>query len=81
MIGHEAIRQYWTEGAMSAQRNVRFSAHPLAFDGRTGYALWTATFERVPSGVLVELDGVLSAAFDEQMRCELFREWWHRRES
>jgi hypothetical protein len=29
----------------------------------------------------VELDGVLSAVFDEQMRFEVFQEWWHRRET
>ncbi len=81
MVGHEAIRRYWSEGAKNAQRNVRFEARPIAFDGTTGYALWTATFERVPSGAFVELEGVLSAAFDREMRCKVFREWWHRRES
>lgn len=81
MVGHEAIRKYWTEGAKNAQRNVRFEARPICFDGTTGFALWSATFERVPSGARVELDGVLSAVFDEQMRCEVFQEWWHRRET
>lgn len=81
MVGHEAIRRYWTEGAKDAQTNVRFEARPITFDGTTGIAHWRATFDRVPSGAHVELDGVLSAVFDEQMRCEVFREWWHRRET
>lgn len=81
MIGHEAIRRYWTEGAQGAQRQVRFEARSIAFDGTTGYAVWRATFERVPSDAVVELDGVLSAQFDARMCCDVFREWWHRRET
>jgi hypothetical protein len=81
LIGHEAIRRYWTEGAKNAQRHVRFEARCIAFDGRTGYASWRATFERVSSGARVELDGVLSAQFDSKMRCVVFKEWWHRRET
>ena len=81
MVGHDAIRRYWTEGAKETQRHVRFSAQPIAFDGESGHALWRATFERVPSGSRVELEGVLSARFDSGMRCVVFREWWHRRET
>ena len=81
MVGHDAIRQYWIAGAKNSQRQVKFSAHPITFDGQTGYALWHATFERVPSNSQVELEGVLSAQFDSQMRCTVFREWWHRRET
>lgn len=81
MVGHDAIRRYWTEGAKNAQRNVRFEARPIAYDGETGFALWHATFERVASGSHVELEGVLSARFDPQMRCVAFREWWHRQET
>lgn len=75
MVGHEAIRRYWTDGAKNAQRDVRFEAQPIAFDGTTGHALWRAAFVRVPSGVQVELDGVLSARFDARMQCTEFREW------
>ena len=81
MVGHDAIGRYWTDGAKNAQRHVKFSARPIAFDGEIGYAHWHATFERVPSGSQVELDGVLSARFDARMRCVVFREWWHRRET
>jgi ketosteroid isomerase-like protein len=80
MVGAGAIRQYWTDGAKNAQTHVRFEATPITFNDRTGYARWHATFERVPSAVAVELDGVLAATFDDHMRCEEFREWWHRRE-
>jgi len=80
MVGAGAIRQYWTDGAKNAQTNVRFEATPITFNDGTGYARWHATFERVPSAVAVELDGVLAATFDDHMRCEEFREWWHRRE-
>lgn len=81
MVGTEAIRRYWTEGAKNAQTAVQFEATLLWFDGTTGVARWRATFRRVPSRVFVELDGTLLARFDDEMRCEEFREWWHRRES
>lgn len=81
MIGTEAIRRYWTEGAKNAQVEVRFEATPVSLSGDTGFARWRATFRRVPSKVFVELDGVLSARFDDRMRCAEFREWWHRRET
>ena len=81
MIGTEAIRRYWTEGATKAQTDVTFEATPVSLSGSTGFARWRATFRRVPSKEFVELDGVLSARFDDAMRCEEFREWWHRRET
>ncbi len=81
MVGAEAIRQYWSEGADQAQKDVRFGFAVLGIAGYTGVARWHASFERVPSGVGVEIDGVLTAEFDESGRCRVFREWWHRRES
>lgn len=80
MVGREAIHRYWSEGADQAQRNVRFDFVVLAIAGDTGVARWWASFERVPSGAQVELDGVLAAEFDGSERCRRFREWWHRRE-
>lgn len=80
LAGIEAIRRYWTEGAKEGQTNVRFEASVIAFDGKTGYAHWTARFRRVVSGTFVELEGVLRAEFDDRRRCVTFREWWHRRE-
>ena len=81
MIGAEAIRRYWTQGAKDGQADVAFEAVPIAVDQDTGFARWHATFRRVPSGTHVELDGALSARFDADMRCTEFREWWHRRET
>jgi hypothetical protein len=81
MLGTAAIRQYWTDGAVNGQREVRFAATPLAIDGRTGFAHWRATFCRAKNNAFVELEGILSARFDETGRCAEFREWWHRRET
>lgn len=80
MAGTEAIRRYWTEGAKDGQTVVRFEASVISFDGKTGFAHWTACFRRVGSGTFVELEGVLRAEFDDLGRCVTFREWWHRRE-
>lgn len=81
MLGEEAIRRYWTEGAQDGQREVTFEAQPIGLHGDTGYARWQATFVRLPGRSSVELDGVLAARFAADGRCCEFREWWHRRES
>ncbi len=81
MVGSDAIRRYWTEGAQDSQRNVTVAAQPIGLDGDTAYARWQATFERLPAGSFVELDGVLAASFAPDGRCREFREWWHRRET
>jgi hypothetical protein len=80
MVGSRAIHQYWAQGAQQRQRDVRFEATPIVVENDRGFAYWRASFYRVPSGVFVEVDGVLSVRFDEAQRCVEFREWWHRRE-
>lgn len=80
MVGLAAIETYWREGAGLAQRDVAFGFDVVAIRGNRGLSHWTASFVRVPSGVRVRLDGILSARFDADGRCVEFREWWHRRE-
>jgi SnoaL-like domain len=79
MTGREAVRSYWNEGT-TLQRDISFGYDVLAMNGETGIARWTSSFRRVPSGVAVRLDGVLTARFDSEGRCSEFREWWHRKE-
>jgi SnoaL-like domain len=81
MVGLDAIRRYWAEGAQAGQRDVTFAATVCGLEGDTGCAHWRATFFRVPGGSFVELDGVLAACFAADGRCCEFREWWHRRET
>ena len=78
--GRDAIARYWTAGPGSSQSNVEVSFHPLAQVGLVGIARWQASFVRRRSGRRVELDGCLVAEFADPVRCEVFREWWHRRE-
>lgn len=77
--GRTAIREYWAQVPRS-QDQVRFRSHVLAVVGDLGMAHWQASFLRIPSGVAVELDGVLLARFNAAELCTEFREWWHRRE-
>lgn len=79
--GRESIVRYWQDGAVAAQRDIAFGFDIVAIEGSTAVARWTASFTRTPSGVRVELDGVLTAEFDGQGLCAVFREWWHRRET
>jgi hypothetical protein len=81
MVGADAIHRYWSEGAEQAQKDVRFSFTILSTSCRTGISRWWASFERIPSGVRVKLEGILVAEFDQSGRCRVFREWWHCQES
>lgn len=80
MIGRAAIYRYWSEGVKSGQRDVTFQATPLYATSKLGVAHWRASFVRVPSREVVELDGILQARFDASGQCIEFREWWHRSE-
>lgn len=79
-IGASGLHQYWTEGAVQNQRDVKFEGTPITLENDRGLAHWRASFRRTGTHITVELDGVLSAAFDGSGRCVEFREWWHRRE-
>jgi hypothetical protein len=81
MVGRAAIYDYWRAGAGESQRDVDFAYTILAWSPPSGLAHWTASFLRFPSGRVVRLDGILAAIFDEEGRCSLFREWWHRQEA
>ncbi len=81
LIGREAIRDYWTEGAQNSQRDVTFAFSVIGIQDDTGWANWQATFTRLPRGSKVQLDGVLAARFATDGRCTEFREWWHRQET
>lgn len=81
MLGKEAIYKYWSEGAGESQRDIRFAFDVVTVKENRGFARWHASFVRVRSGAHVELDGILSADFDDDGKCLVFREWWHRKES
>jgi ketosteroid isomerase-like protein len=76
LSGREEIHRYWSDGAVSAQRDITFEFEILGVTGSTAVARWTACFTRVPSGITVELDGVLAATLDDRGLCSVFREWW-----
>ncbi len=84
MLGRDAIKAYWQEGAADAQENLEFSSQVWAVDADTAVAGWQAKFTRIPSGVGVELDGTFRLRFVKvsgHLLCESLEEWWHRRES
>lgn len=80
MIGRQSIYKYWSDGVESGQRDITFQAEVLDAKSGRGLAHWHARFIRVPSGKVVELDGILQARFDAAGQCTEFREWWHRSE-
>jgi hypothetical protein len=79
MVGQDAIYQYWSE-ASHTLKDVQFSYEILAVEGNLGIALWQGKSVSVRSGNHVALDGVFLVEFDEQQKCTMFREWWHRQE-
>ncbi len=84
MVGKEAIRAYWQEGAADAQEDVSFSSKVWALDDMYAVAHWQARFTRIPSGTRVDLDGTFKLLFSitlDGLKCRELREWWHRQES
>jgi len=74
--GRAGITAAW-EGAVSRQRDIRFTYEVLAVNVNKGIAAWRAEFLRLPEGTAVLIDGVLTADFAEPGQCRIFREWWH----
>ncbi len=80
MIGHQAIQQYWQEGAADAQEDVQFSSQVWAVDGNEAAAGWQARFTRKRNGTRVKLDGTFRLKFSEgpeSLLCDSLEEWWH----
>lgn len=83
MIGREAIRKYWQEGAEGAQEAVEFSSQVWFVDAQSAVAGWQTKFARKQSGIKVALDGVFRLQFrrsSDDYLCESLEEWWHRKE-
>lgn len=77
MVGRPAIHQYWQQGARDLKdKTAEFQI--LAIDGNQGLARWQSTFVHVASGDHVALDCLFLVEFDEQHKCRVFREWWHK---
>ena len=84
MQGKQQIRAYWQDGASDAQEAVSFSSEVWSVSDNEAFAGWTASFQRVASGVWVELDGIFKLRFVKEkadLECLELREWWHRREN
>lgn len=77
LVGREAIYQYWKQGAQNLKdKTAEFQI--LAIDGNRGLARWQATFVPIASGERLALDCLFLAEFDDQQKCRVFREWWHK---
>jgi hypothetical protein len=79
LAGPDAIHDYW-QRVTEDQRDIRFSARPLAMAGETAVAEWSATFRSASSGASIDLEGVFVLDFDAAGLCSRLREWWHVRQ-
>jgi ketosteroid isomerase-like protein len=78
--GPAEIAAAWN-GAVSQQRDIRFTYEVFGVAGNAGMARWRADFTRLPDQFRVRIEGVLSAEFASGDKCRVFREWWHASES
>jgi hypothetical protein len=79
LVGRTAIYDYWAAGAQHL--TDKHATHTiLAVRGQVGIARWQARFTDRRTASPIALDCVFVAEFDEQGRCNVFREWWHYRE-
>ena len=74
--GRNEIVAAWKQ-AIERQRDISFECRILAIREAIGIAHWHTRMTRRATGESIEVDGILVAEFDEEMRCTCFREWWH----
>ena len=83
VVGHAAIKQYWRDGASEAQEDVRFGFTVWAVSGDQCFSHWRASFNRIKTGGLVQLDGAFRLIFERDaaggLTCTSLQEWWHRK--
>lgn len=63
--------------ATGTQEDIHFGYQSLGVLHDTGIAHWRTSLRRTTSGARVHIDGMLTAAFDDDGLCRTFREWWH----
>ena len=76
--GRAAIRERWA-AATADQRDVRFSAEPIAEGDGLVVARWRCRFAIEGADRGVELDGVFVLRFEAGGLCCELREWWAER--
>jgi ketosteroid isomerase-like protein len=76
MRGRDGIEAAWS-GAVADQRDIRFTFRVLATPRNLGIATWHTELVRSSTGRAFQLDGMLTAEFDDGRLCRIFREWWH----
>lgn len=79
LAGPAGIHDYWAR-VTADQRDIHFSARPLAVAGDSAVAEWSATFRSAASGARIDLEGVFVLEFDAGGLCSRLREWWHVRQ-
>ena len=80
MIGREAIFDYWNNGAQNLQ-DKESTFEILSVQNNRGIAHWGSKFTAIESGKRLVLDCLFVVEFDDEGLCQIFREWWHIRES
>jgi hypothetical protein len=79
LVGHEAIYDYWDKGARTL-KDKESDYEMLAIHGNLGIARWQARFTHIASEKRIALDCIFLVEFDDNLKCRLFREWWHSQE-
>ncbi len=67
--------------ATSHQDEIDFGYEILSAAGRQGLAHWWCSLLHTGTGRRVHIDGIFFVRLDADGLCDLFREWWHSRES
>ena len=80
MIGRDAIFDYWNIGAQNLH-DKESTFEILSVQDNRGIAHWGSKFTAIESGKHLELDCLFVVEFDDEGLCQIFREWWHIRES
>ena len=76
LVGRAAIYGYWETGANNFI-NKQSSFEILSVRENIGIARWMSQFTKKATGEQLALDCIFLVEFDEDGKCQVFREWWH----
>ena len=80
MVGRQAIRQYWQNGAVASQKEISFASQLWSLEGNVAIAHWSARLTRTRTETRAHLDGVFRLTFRTVAKgppvCEKLQEWW-----
>ncbi len=74
------IVKYWKD-VTKFQKEITFNFQIINVINDKGYCKWQAEYIRIKDNEKIKLDGIFEVSFVYQDKCNLFKEWWNRKQN